>query len=230
MIPNSDNKYQEKALGYLTSMFKGRPVIEGLLKVISGRGQDLEDQLWAVINGRLLGTVYVPTPLYDEGEAYQPDLFGALDTEVALDAEGAQLDVLGALVLQPRYGMSDADYILWLKARIRALRTIGTAKDVTEVLQLIAQIGAVFRYEDDYPAGFRVYRDDTETNGISQIVGIIKTARAAGVGGQYYYHVQPNQSTLFTLTDGVTGISSVLGFADFNNPGTGGHMRGAASV
>lgn len=53
------------------------------------------------------------------------------------DSEGVQLDIIGLLIGQPRFGLSDPDYRPVLSARIRANRSGGAPKDVYEVFRLL---------------------------------------------------------------------------------------------
>jgi hypothetical protein len=59
-------------------------------------------------------------------------------TQRTLDtAVGAQLDVIGAIVAQPRGGLSDDDYRRYCRARIVVHRSNGVIEDVIRVAALI---------------------------------------------------------------------------------------------
>jgi hypothetical protein len=93
--------HQASARALLTDMFRGKPVIEGLLDSFTGQVQELEVAVFDVILLRLLP-----------------------------NAALAQLDTLGALVGEPREGRSDTDYREAIKLRIRVNRAQGKAEDV----------------------------------------------------------------------------------------------------
>ena len=76
-------------------------------------------------------------------------------TERYLDlAEGVQLDTLGEVVGEPRNGLSDADYVKHLNARIAVNKSRGVIEDLLIVAPLIEDTtGAKFIIEQQFPAG-----------------------------------------------------------------------------
>lgn len=64
-------------------------------------------------------------------------------TERSVDtAVGAQLDVIGKLVGQPRNGLVDADYRRYVRARVATNRSTGVVDDLINITELIV-------YDDD---------------------------------------------------------------------------------
>lgn len=62
----------------------------------------------------------------------------ALKTSLYIDlAQGDTLDTIGAIVKQPRKGMSDTDYRPWLKVRILLNNNSGTAEDIKRILAVL---------------------------------------------------------------------------------------------
>src|SRR4051812_30105086 len=85
----------------LVQQFKEKPFLDALIRAVGAEAQAVEDAAWEVF------------------------------TEWGIDdAEGAQLDVTGRLLVQPRTMSLDDDpaYRLQLKARIRVLRSSGTVE------------------------------------------------------------------------------------------------------
>lgn len=107
MIPAVENDHSSGAPNRLTSQYKGRPRIEGLLTAVTRPFDELEGAAWDVILKRRLGV-----------------------------ATAEQLDVLGRVVGEPRKGRSDAEYEAVLRLVIRARRSNGRSEDVLAVLKL----------------------------------------------------------------------------------------------
>jgi len=97
-------------LDQLTTKWRGKPLIAALLGAYLGRVQDAEDALWELFTLRFLDT-----------------------------AEGAQLDVWGRVVGEPRNGTTDAQYRLRIALRVLVNRSRGTWPE----LLVIAQRGAL---------------------------------------------------------------------------------------
>lgn len=96
-------------LNLLTQLFKGRPRIQALLTAWLTEFQEIEDALWSVFVERLLQN----------------------------NPTGDLLDKIGLLVGQPRNGQSDADYTVFITARIKANRSNGRAEEIYTVLNLL---------------------------------------------------------------------------------------------
>lgn len=97
------------------------------------RVQELEDTAWLVLNSR------------------------------TLSGEGAQLDAIGRLLLCPRAGLSDANYKIALRARIRILRSSGLPEDLIDVARLSLPEGYTFTYDEAYPKTSLVEVTETVT-------------------------------------------------------------------
>lgn len=108
MIPNVITTHEDDAAELLTDAYKGKPVIEGWLRVRARRAQMLEDVVWSTINGRLLD-----------------------------NAAGVWLDKIGVIVREPREGRGDDDYRKAIRVRILINRSKGRAVDVIAVALLL---------------------------------------------------------------------------------------------
>ena len=108
------------------------------------------------------------------------------------DAEGVQLDQIGALIGQPRLGgaypggQSDAEYRPFLYARQATNASHGTAEEIIAILKLILGAQMVWAYlVDTPPAAFACQIYLTAPLADWQrplVVGFVRDAKAAGVG------------------------------------------------
>lgn len=96
-------------LGRLILQFKEQPRMAAVLTAILLECQAVEDALYAVLTQRLTNGNPV----------------------------GAQIDVLGKIVGQPREGLSDAAYLPLINARIKANRSDSTINTLIAIVQLI---------------------------------------------------------------------------------------------
>lgn len=121
------------------------------------------------------------------------EAFTQLDTDRLTDnAFGAQLDLLGEIVGQPREGLSDDEYRPRLQAKILLNRCSGTVEEILTIFELIAPDGTVLKLEEYFPASlalvlYGVVLTDTEAVSFSKI---LNKARAAGVGSRLQWSAQ----------------------------------------
>ncbi len=124
--------HADRAVARLLEQFRHSPRLQALLRILIGPLQELEN------------------------------VFSDLMTLRALDtAFGTQLDGLGEIVDQARMGMSDNDYLLWLKLRIYINVSKARPEDLIHVLREITRATKV-RYFENYPASVELF-----TNGLS---------------------------------------------------------------
>jgi hypothetical protein len=156
MMPCQSLDLEDKTLDRLTGAFKGKPVIEKILKIYASRVQTLEDQIWKVLTSRLLGVSYANV-VPDNGECCDcGDLLTGQEAEVSLDAEGSHLDTVGKLVGEARFGRSDAEYLVAIRVRVLVNKAHGLARNIVEVAQQSAPPGIVTTYEEFPDAAFEV--------------------------------------------------------------------------
>lgn len=96
-----------EGLALLVSQYKGAPRLEGYLSALLDEVQALEAAIQQVKAG------------------YHID-----------DAVGAQLDVLGRIVGQPRIGQDDESFRTYVLARVAANKSSGRTKDLLNVVRL----------------------------------------------------------------------------------------------
>lgn len=109
--------HAEQALERLTQSYSDALGVRGMVTVLAGAVQDIEDALDAVRTMR-----------FKQG--------GVL--------EGAQLDTLGAVVGQPRQGLGDAVYTVLILGAIARNNSQATVENLLALAGLIYQAGAVF--------------------------------------------------------------------------------------
>lgn len=70
----------------------------------------------------------------DDIELAAQSLFSLPDID---DSSGAQLDLIGRIIGQPRIGSDDATYRIYLKARVLANKSCGTSEDIYGILRAL---------------------------------------------------------------------------------------------
>jgi hypothetical protein len=164
-----NTEYQVLAL--LTSAFKGKANIEGLLKVFAIQMQDLENAAFELLTQRMI-TWQIGYSVPND------DTTG--DSTTILDAEGVWLDVLGRIVGEPRGGRLDPEYVQAIRFRIRVSRSQGTPNDLQEIALLGSGGGTVVYTEDpaSEPAWLRIEVVGPTTVGLAKA---LKAGKPAGV-------------------------------------------------
>ena len=108
MTIENDNNVVADSTARLTSIFKGKTRIEGLLRAFLTGHQNVENALQTMLEERSL-----------------------------LTAVGAQLDIIGEIVGQPREGRSDEEYLNYIIAKIGQNTSKGTATEVITIFNLL---------------------------------------------------------------------------------------------
>jgi hypothetical protein len=96
-------------------------------------------------------------------------------------ASGAQLDLLGRIVGQPRESRTDDVYRVWLRARVAINRTSGTPEDILRIFRAVIGGGATLVLEEQFPAGFVLRAGYGATLDAVQGAALLRYAKAAGV-------------------------------------------------
>lgn len=150
-MPTLIASHYQAAVDRLASKFADVPELLSILEVFSGQIQALETALWDLLTKRWI----------DSGE-------------------GAQLDVIGRVVLQPRGASTDPVYRLQLKARIKSLLSSGGPEEILSIFRLLH--AGDLRLEEDYPAGFRLHLEGVEAlSNLDVLLTYLREARAEGV-------------------------------------------------
>lgn len=157
--------HYERGLARLLGQFKDKPRIAALLQSWLGEVQELENALWDVFINRNLDV-----------------------------ATGDLLAKLGALVGQPANGMDDDQYRLFIRARIKANRSNGKARELIAIVLLVNEgdpvvfretIGAVHLETFGFEWDGHLFREQ-----------FLKGAAAAGVRLDFIFSRVPYAETL----------------------------------
>lgn len=103
------------ATGRLLEQYKNAPNVKALIEVLAQRAQAIEDAVNSVDSGRRLA-----------------------------NAEGQQLDGIGELVGQPRNGLDDPTYRIFLYGAIAKNNSNGTLGTVESIAMVLFQAAAIF--------------------------------------------------------------------------------------
>jgi hypothetical protein len=186
-VLTQEEDHAAAAVAKLPEQYRDKPLMLALTQVFTGRFQAVEDAFWQLYLERNLD-----------------------------DAVGAQLDLLGRIVKQPRVSTDDEVYRKQIRARILINRSSGTAPELLEIFALVVPEDAVVKFEPHFPAGFVIYvRESAITPEEAQLfLGFLRAAKAGGVYAQLHWIESPTEE-VFTF-NGTTGQG-------FNS----GHLAGA---
>lgn len=200
--------HESRAASRLTEQFKDKAAVVALLKTWAAQVQDIEDSV------------------------YQLQLQRGLAT-----ATGINLDLLGAIVGQPRGGRNDTQYKLWIAGRVLVNKSRGKTPQIIAIAAKLCN-GPV-RLREYPPAAFVIYCDRVIVgNDGVEIAKLLKIAKAAGVRMHFVWYDSPTAfrfstsgSRAFSSSRGFTagrlaavsdGRDMVFGEAPPPGPGTGG--------
>jgi hypothetical protein len=169
----------------LLEQYKGKETFETLLEIYLDAVQELEDSNW---NMRL---------------AFMLE-----------NAEGEQLDFLGAMVGERRSGKLDAVYRIWIGVRIRLNRSFGRPIDVLECLRLATDVEFELREYEDACFGIFFAETPEYPNDLTLIAHL---AKAAGVGLVFVYPTDLGAGTSFRFKNVGDPDVAANGFADAND-------------
>lgn len=154
----------ETAIRRLLYQFKDKPNFEAFVTAFVQQFQDIEDVIGQLLTDRQVDT-----------------------------ATGENLNILGRIVGQPREGRTDADYRIWIKARIQINKSSGLTEEIYNVLKLITGFMDVgdFQIEElDYPASFFMTINPALESLDPQIIyDVIDEMRSACIAFSIFYHI-----------------------------------------
>lgn len=178
--------HSDQAVARLLEQFRGGATMPALVRAIAAQVQAVEDALWDVLVLRQLAS-----------------------------ATGAQLDVIGRILGQAREGRADADYVLWLRARMLINLGSGRAEDLLAVFSAVMQGSTSLELEEQFPAGLVLRVSSAAVVDPTQAAGILRLAKAAGV-----YAILEAATTIDTTSFAFDDNGA--GFGDSTNGAVGG--------
>lgn len=144
------------ALGRMLEQFKGKTAFETWVTVFVERVQVIEDAFWDLFTNRWLD-----------------------------NAAGKNLEVLGAIVGQPRNGVSDDEtYRRYIRARIITNRSNGVIEDLLQICRLVVNDTSVkHRLAQQFPMSIRIREElaPTPTALADILIGFLIEAVGGGV-------------------------------------------------
>lgn len=142
----------------LLEQFKDRPRIVALLTAYLNQVQDLEDVLWELFLDRWIST-----------------------------AVGEQLNVIGRVVGEKRQGSLDDEYRAFLRARIRANRSVGLLAELVKIVALIQDDNLQVLAREYDPAAVRLEPTGATIVDARRVARILADAKPSGVALRYVY-------------------------------------------
>lgn len=193
MSATQSKDHVARALAKFLEQYRNKDDLRSLSRSFTNRIQELEDATWEVILYRLMA-----------------------------NAEGAQLDALGAIVGRGRNNLSDADFLIAIKGQIRINRSNGTPEDILAVALLSIPPGYVPLYDEEYPAVILITIDSEVLFNIQVLFENLIRTKSGGVRLLLEYLLAPIENT-FTWSDDLTSpVDHLLGWGDSTDATIGG--------
>lgn len=151
----------------LLFQYQGKPKFEAMLDAYFGNQvQDIEDATWT--------------------------LFGRLDID---NSEGVQLDGIGLIIGEARQGKSDANYRIYIKAKIGVNTSEGDIEKLLSVWSIITQDANVQLYEL-FPAAIVLYATVAlPSDAFAQtVLGLLQAVAGAGISVDYLEIYDPDEA------------------------------------
>src|SRR6266849_1566444 len=169
-LPPHDLTVVKDAQDRLIQQYK-RLKLQNLVGSLATPAQDLEDALNQILTQRWIAT-----------------------------AVGAQLDVLGKIVGQPRNNLDDGTYRLFIAARILVNKSSGGPEELYTILKTVLSSAATLELRYFLPCEFTMTIHGVAiSNDLATVLAaLIKAARVAGVGAQLIWSTVDPSGT-FTL-------------------------------
>jgi hypothetical protein len=150
--PTHITDHADQAVARLLQQYREGVSVPALISALCAPLQELEDVLWDIRLRRAVAT-----------------------------AEGAQLDVLGRIVGQPREGRTDPVYRIWILARVRLNKGSGRPEDILQIFAGITQGMTALDLEEQYPAAFVLRVGLSPGVAAQELASLLHLAKAGGV-------------------------------------------------
>jgi hypothetical protein len=175
----------DQAQGLVLDQYKNKPRIAAFIASWAIEAQALEDAAYDVIIKRLIDV-----------------------------AVGAQLDVIGRIVDQPRAGQDDDVYRVYLVARIRINRSQGHARDLIDVLKIIGT--PKFSFTEYRISNQQIEFVSPTSQDPRDLLALLRDAKAGGTG---LFLIVPTDDNDFLFDDAAAPVNDpVHSFGDANAP------------
>ncbi len=192
MITTVSTDNEDRALDRKIEQFKGdKPVLDGLIRTFVTQVKDWETVFWEVINARLLD-----------------------------NAEGAQLDIWGKLVAEPRENRSDADFKTAIRLRLRVQRSQGKMRDLFDVTDALLDT-IPWSYVEYDIAAFVIRVSNIDGTMVRTLSRALSRTRALGTGGFLLFSTW-DESRDFLYTSLADPSAGQNGYGSIYDPDAGG--------
>ena len=168
-----------------------------------------------------------------EVQAIEDAAFQVIDAIIDTST-GNALSKWGKLVGQENPGLSDDDYRVIIRARIRVNRSNGKPDDLIQILDLIAgalgEVPPVIMYTGGGTSYTIFLTSDlgiTDQNTIDVVFQLIDEADTAGVGGAFVFGFSPTAELFRWSSSAGTVTHNGQGFESSVTPGNGGKFASA---
>lgn len=176
----------EQAKQNTISQYQELPRIQAVLRSYAEQAQLTENMQWDVLLSYVLDSV-----------------------------TGSRLDTIGKVVGQPRKGVSDAQYRIYLQARIRVNRSHGLPADIVGLMVLLLS-GTEHSYNPYWPASFfiEVMGLDIDTVDPRILAELFDEAALGGVRTTIHFSELSSDEAFTFATGLVEELDAERGFAD----------------
>jgi hypothetical protein len=138
---------------------------------------------------------------------------GLLPQVMLATATGAQLDLIGRFVGQPRTSFDDATYRLWLAARIQVNLSSGDVESIYSALKTLLAAGQTLQIASEGAASFALRIFGAPLTNASALAGVVAQAKVAGVRAVLEYETVAPAAT-FTWDGAAPQAWDTGAFAD----------------
>lgn len=215
LVDTYEADWQTRLRGRLYEQFKEDANLLAVVDAFAAQVQELEDA------GAALIYLFAIDPI-TEGTGSHLYWVG----------RAAQLERIGVLVGQDRGGVDDPTYRLYLRARLRANRSSGTAAELYAVFFAMLGASASLQITPSYPAGLSLTIASPALNGAAAAVALdfLGDAKMAPVLATLLW--QPAvDADMFTVDDaGAVESVTGLGCGDATDYSVGGVLAGALTA
>lgn len=155
----------DDAVARLIGQYQGKPIIAAIIRAIVNQYQQIEDALWQV---------YLQSWL--------------------INAVGPEIDIIGDIVGQKRNGSLDAEYKVFVQARIRVNYSTGKLEQILDIASLI--LGSTIGAREYYPGSIIISADGVTVNPFTIWRDFLNKAKGAAKKLDFVYSVNPSATTI----------------------------------
>lgn len=201
-----------RALDRLAEQYRASTKLIGMLSALVQQIQEIDDAEWELATERYLYSdveIGVVTPFFE--------------------AEGVQLDMIGVILQETRGSLTDVEYRLVLRAKVKLMRSSGTIEELIAIFHALDAAGSVV-ITPYYPACFTLTISHVLNAAEAAVhVRFIRQGRAAGVGGCLLWQESTDAHCLI-LSDAAAypEVDTNTGLGDLADPDAGGFFTGAS--